>query len=279
MAELFLLTGATGFVGRQVLRVLADRGVQVRVVIRKNSQTNLESSIQPERIVQTADLFAENASWWEDVCEGVDTIIHCAWYAEPGKYLQATRNIDCLTGTLELARGAAAAGVKRFVGIGTCFEYDLTGGVLSTETRLNPLTQYAASKVSAYLLLKTFFPLKKVSFAWCRLFYLYGEGEDVRRFVPYLRSCLSEGKNAELTSGNQIRDYLEVGAAASGIVDVAQSGIEGAANICSGIPVTIRQFAEKIAEEYGRIDLLKFGVRPDNIVDPVCVVGIKTQVE
>ena len=33
-----LLTGATGFVGRQVLRALADRGAVVRVVVREGKQ-------------------------------------------------------------------------------------------------------------------------------------------------------------------------------------------------------------------------------------------------
>ena len=30
-----------------------------------------------------------------------------------------------------------------------------------------------------------------VEFAWCRLFYLYGEGENIQRLVPYLRAKLA----------------------------------------------------------------------------------------
>ena len=33
--------------------------------------------------------------------------------------------------------------------------------------------------------------------------------------------------------------------------------------------------AEQLADEYGRRDLLKFGVRPDNLIDPACVVGVR----
>ena len=58
------------------------------------------------------------------------------------------------------------------------------------------------------------------------------------------------------------------------IVDVSLSNKTGAINICSGIPISIRQFAEKIADEYGRRDLLKFGIRPDNSTDPEYVVGV-----
>ena len=43
-------------------------------------------------------------------------------------------------------------------------------------------------------------------------------------------------------------------------------------------PITVRQLAEQIADEYGRRDLLRFGAREDNQVDPPCVVGIPSRV-
>jgi len=46
-------------------------------------------------------------------------------------------------------------------------------------------------------------------------------------------------------------------------------------NICSGHPVTVREVAESIADEFGRRDLLRFGARADNPVDPPCVVGVR----
>lgn len=270
-----LLTGACGFVGRQVLRALAKRGVKVRAVVREGKQGRLATFEGVESVVTTPDLFAENTDWWADVCMGIDTVIHVAWYAEPGKYLQSTKNLDCLTGTLCLAKGATQAKVRRFVGIGTCFEYDLTGGILSIDTPLRPLTPYAGAKAAAFLALSQWLPQQSVEFAWCRLFYLYGEGEDERRLVPYIRSKLMNGLPAELTSGNQIRDFLDVCEAGQMIVEIALSKSHGASNVCSGIPITIRQLAEQIADEYGRRDLLVFGVRSANIVEPPCVVGLK----
>lgn len=274
MKSTILLTGATGFVGQQVLRVLADCGVLIRALAREGQQEKIAIIKGIETVVTTPDLFAESADWWAHVCKGIDTVVHVAWYAEPGKYLQSGKNLDCLTGTLQMAKGAAQAGVRRFVGIGTCFEYDLTGGMLSVETPLRPLTPYAAAKAAAYLALSQWLPPQEVEFSWCRLFYLYGEGEDSRRLVPYLRTRLAAGEPAELTSGNQIRDFLNVREAGRMIAEAALSDRQGSINICSGVPITVRQLAERIADEYGRRDLLKFGVRPDNLVDPPCVVGI-----
>ncbi len=172
-----------------------------------------------------------------------------------------------------MAKGLAKAGVRRFIGIGTCFEYDLTSGILTIDTPLKPLSPYADAKAALYLALSHWLSMQSVEFVWCRLFYLYGEGEDPRRLVPYLRSKLAKGEPAELTSGNQIRDFLDVAEAGKLIAETALSDKVGVKNICSGIPTTVRQLAEKIADEFGRRDLLIFGVRPNNIVDPPCVVG------
>ena len=277
MTNTVLLTGATGFVGRQVLRVLAERGIRVRLVVREGAALPA-SPAAIESVVETRDLFAETDDWWAAVCQGIDTVIHVAWYVEAGQYLQSPRNLDCLMGTLQLAKGAAQSQVRRFIGIGTCFEYDLTGGMLSVETPLRPLTPYAGAKAAAYLALLQWLPLQGVEFAWCRLFYLYGEGEDARRLVPYLRNKLAAREPAELTSGNQIRDFLDVGEAARLIVAAALSDRQGPVNICSGVPITVRQLAEQLADETGRRDLLKFGARPDNLVDPPCVVGVRNWV-
>jgi nucleoside-diphosphate-sugar epimerase len=277
MTKVILLTGATGFVGKQILRALQDYDIEVRLILRQESDFTSDNSVKIDSIIKTPDLFTEPTSWWASVCEGIDSIIHCAWYAEPSHYLQSPKNLDCLKGTLNLAQGAIEARVRRFIGIGTCFEYDLSPGLLSVETALKPITPYAATKAAAFLGLSQCLPAEHLEFAWCRLFYLFGEGEDARRLVPYIHSKLSTGQYAELTSGNQIRDFLDVEEAGRMITEVAMGNKQGAVNICSGSSISVRQLAEQIADKYGRRDLLRFGARPDNLVDPPCVVGVKTK--
>lgn len=268
-----LITGATGFVGRQICKALADKNVDLRCVVRKGKENHLTDFPNVE-LVSTSDLFAEKTDWWINQCSGIDTVIHAAWYTEPGKYLQSELNSHCLQGSLNLAEGAIKACVRRFVGLGTCFEYDLSAGLLSIDTPLKPTTPYAGAKASLYLGLDHWLQMHSVEFAWCRLFYLYGEGEDSRRLVPYLRSKLENGEPAELTSGNQIRDFLDVADAGRMIADLVVSDQTGPVNICSGTPITVRQLALQIADEYGRPDLLIFGARTDNLIDPLCVIGI-----
>lgn len=279
MSRTFMITGANGFVGKQVLKALSAQGILCRIVLRKGRSHQFDNNLNIEKIIETDDLFAESVDWWQQLCHGIDTVIHIAWYVEPGKYLYSTKNLDCLIGSLNLIRGAANSGVKKIVGIGTCFEYDLNYGVLSTDTPLNPITPYATAKANLFSTLASFSKELNLQYNWCRLFYLFGEGEDERRFVSYIHSKLSKGEEAELTSGYQVRDFLDIEEAGKQIAEVAlQHDYSGPVNICSGIPVSLKQLAEKIADRYGRRDLLKFGARPDNLVDPIVVLGKKTTI-
>jgi nucleoside-diphosphate-sugar epimerase len=269
-----LVTGGTGFVGRHVVRLLLTAGTRLKLVVRSNRKFELPASLAKCSLVTTADLFAEDETWWARTCSGVDSIVHLAWYVEPGTYLSSPLNLSCLAGTLAMARGAAQAGVARIVGAGTCAEYDMNAGLLTAETPLRPKTLYAASKAAAFMLLDEWTRLHQIAFAWCRLFYLHGDGEHPSRLVPFLHSRLSAGLTAELSSGEQVRDFINVEDAAQQIADICMGDETGVFNICSGVPVTVRQMAERIADGYGRRDLLGFGMRPNNALDPPVVVGV-----
>lgn len=270
------LTGATGFVGRQILRNLLSSGRAVRVIVRDPASVQ---SLSPEanlEVKQTSDLFTEPTDRLEQLLEGSETLLHAAWYAEPGSYLTSPQNLTCLTGTLNLASAFATVGGKRFIGVGTCAEYDTSEGLLTVDTPLAPNTLYSACKASAYLVLRNLLAAEDTEFAWCRIFYLYGEGEDERRLVPYIRGQLEGNQEALLTRGEQVRDFLDVREAGRMIAEVALGRREGAVNICSGEPMSVRQLAESIADEYGLRDLLRFGARAENQFDPPRVVGVRT---
>ena len=274
--ERILLTGATGFVGRQILKVLESKGHEILVIARPDWRNRIEVDQKLTQITETRDMFQETHDWWCNVLQDVDTVIHAAWYAEPGEYLTSPKNLDCLIGTLQLAKAATASNIKRFVGLGTCIEYQLSDNILTLETPLEPTTPYSAAKVAAYQSLLEYFTHSDTGFLWCRLFYLYGEGEDPRRLVPFLHEKLGKGEIADLSSGTQIRDFIDVGDAAEMIVAGALGQINGAANICTGHGRSVKDLAHEIAAIYGREDLLNFGARPDNLVDPPIIIGQPT---
>ncbi|WP_407493100.1 NAD-dependent epimerase/dehydratase family protein [Pseudooceanicola sp. MF1-13] len=264
-----LVTGGTGFVGRQVIRALKNRA-KVHATLRPGQQ------IEGVTTIETPDLFAESQAWWGDVLRDIDIVIHLAWIATPGEYLTSPVNHDCMCGTLTMAR-AAAGKVARFVGIGTCFEYEMTGKVLGFNAPLDPQTPYAGAKAGTHAALQGLFAQSDTQLAWARLFHLYGDGEDPRRLVPFLHQKLAAGEPVDMTSGKQVRDFIDVTKAGDMLADVALGDITGALNICTGTPITVRELAESIADGYGRRDLLRFGARPENLFDPPHVVGSPLQ--
>lgn len=269
-----LLTGATGFVGRAIHRYLHRQGHDVRVIVRAGRAVRLAAPVSPAAVLDVEDLFACDADWWARACEGVDAVIHAAWYVEHGRYPDAPENAACVDGSFALAKGAVRAGVSHVIGIGTCMEYRLPGESLSVDAPLEPANFYAACKVAAYHMMREWLALHGTRFSWCRLFYLHGEGEHPDRIGAYLHRRLQAGERADLSAGTQVRDFLDVRDAGAMIANVVDSGQTGVINICSGTPLTVRAFAERIADGYGRRDLLSFGGHAPRPSDPAAVVGV-----
>ena len=159
-------------------------------------------------------------------------------------HITLNRNLDCVRGSLNLAEGCIHAGVKKFVGIGTCAEYDISSDPIPFNGALKADTLYAASKLATYHLLENIFNKHNISFSWCRLFYLFGEGEDQRRLVLNKLSMVK----AELSSGEQIRDFIDVSLVGRIISDIALSNKDGVINVCSGKPKQCANMLLKLLE-------------------------------
>jgi len=269
-----LVTGAGGFVGTQIVKQLARSGHSVRLMARPETAKRLAMRFPEATIIECDDLFTQSTDWWEASCNGADALIHAAWYVNPADYLDSEQNAACVAGSFRMAQGAVRAGVQHFVGIGTCMEYTLPSDRLDIYAPTVPSTIYGACKLALFQILDVLFKSTEVRFSWCRLFYLFGEGENEKRLYPYLNRCLEAGEKAQLGAGTQLRDYMDVAVAGARIADVIDTGQVGAINICSGQPVSIRQFAESIADRYARRDLLEFGAHQPHPRDPSAVVGV-----
>jgi dTDP-6-deoxy-L-talose 4-dehydrogenase (NAD+) len=274
MKRKILLTGASGFVGRQITRALLAAGHRPVLVLRPGAMARTGLDADAVDVVETADIFGESADWWAPHVADVDTVIHAAWYVEPGKYLDSTENIRCVQGSLALAEAAAKAGVRHVIGVGTCFEYRLPNDHITVAAEVGPVTLYAAAKLALYHMLEKRLAGSATALTWARLFYLHGEGEHPARLYPMLHRKLAAGEPMSLSSGDKLRDFLDVAEAGRLIARLADTGQTGPVNVCSGKAVTIRAIAEEIADLHGRRDLLTFGTATVHPRDPMAVVGV-----
>jgi nucleoside-diphosphate-sugar epimerase len=199
--------------------------------------------------------------------------IHCAWYAEPGRYLHASENIQCLSESLALLRELIAVGCRQVIMVGSCAEYETDAGFLQEDGATRPVTLYGAAKLALGLVGAQLAQQAAINFAWARLFYLYGPEEDERRLVPALIKALSHGQPFPATPGEQVRDYLHVADVASALLTLANHNGTGTYNIASGLPVTVRQLAETVGELVGRPQLIRFGAVPYRDWEPPFICG------
>lgn len=184
-----LITGASGFVGLPLTRLAASRCEVVALVSPRANTVHLDE-IAPKVTLVRGDL-TDDGTIETLVQTKPEVCIHAAWYTNASDYLDSPRNVDSLSATLRVALRLGAAGCQRFVGVGTCLEYDTSGAVPLTESSpLEPGRLYSACKVGAWHALRQVGRLTNMAVAWARLFYLYGPREDSRRFVrPWSARC------------------------------------------------------------------------------------------
>lgn len=253
-----LLTGAAGFIGSHVARLLVRQGHHVTAIVRPDADRWRIADLGDSLDLVHADLTNLAAIKPHLRAQCADICIHLAWKGWSGK-AEADANLTSLGISLELLRSMSELGIQRFVAAGTCFEYHLAARRLSEASPLVPHDLYGICKKSLFEVADEFSQLTGVSVVTPRIFYSYGPFEDRRRLVPSIVRSLLSGEVAKVTPGAQVRDYLHVEDIASAIWAVTLSDTTGAVNVASGEAVTIAQVATRLGEIVGRPDLIALG--------------------
>ena len=120
MKKVFL-TGASGFIGKHILRELIENGYAVRASVRSDKRKTELLDLFPQSPLEFALLDLTKDEGWDEALEGCDVLIHTASpfpLSEPKDPQELIR--PAVDGTLRAMSAAKAAGIKRVILTSSC---------------------------------------------------------------------------------------------------------------------------------------------------------------
>ncbi|WP_092406187.1 NAD(P)-dependent oxidoreductase [Pseudomonas sp. NFACC02] len=254
-AQRVLVTGATGFVGRHLVKHLLARGSSVRAVAR-NPETARAMPWFNEVEFVSADIHALDADV-QALATGMDALVHLAWPGLPN-YRDLFHFEHNLFADYRFIKHVIQSGVPQVLVTGTCFEYGMQSGPMSEETLPQPTNPYGLAKHTLRLFLEALQAHHPFVLQWVRLFYLHGAGQNPNSLLASLDRAIDSGaERFDMSAGDQLRDYLDIDIAAGYLADVLERAhFSGIVNCCSGVPISVRALVEaRLRERNASIEL------------------------
>jgi nucleoside-diphosphate-sugar epimerase len=268
-----LVTGAAGFIGKNVLPLLAKKEFEIHAVDINPIKTVSES-------IYWHKVNLMNSSEIDNLMKKVQPshLLHLAWFVTPGKWALAPENYDWVQISLDLVKKFSEHGGTRCVVAGSGLEYDWDYGYCNELlTPKKPATFYGVCKNSLHEVVAKYAEITGLSFAWGRLFFLYGPKENPNRLVAHVIKSLLQDEEAKCSHGEQVRDFLHVHDAADALVNLLESDFKGDVNIASGIPIKLKEIISMIGQKTNKQDLIKLGAIPPAPSDTNLVVADTTR--
>jgi len=265
-----LVTGATGFIGRHVVSKLYDDGYEVIAIAR-----DLKKLDGLKGVTRGVEMDISKAP--EDAyltLGSPEVVIHLAWDGLPnyGSLHHFEHEVPCHYAFL---KALVEAGLPSLLVTGTCFEYGMQSGSLSEDLPALPVTPYGFAKDILRMQLEYLQRRKAFELTWCRLFYIYGEGQPASSLYSQLKAAVKRGDDVfNMSGGEQLRDYLSVEQVADYIVSLAACKMSaGVVNVCAGKPISVRRLVEQWIHEYGWKIHLNLGHYPYPDYEPMAFWG------
>ncbi len=182
---LVAITGANGFLGRNLSSHLQMHGHSVRKLSHGHGNSNF----------LLVNYFSIPSI--EEALRNVDLLVHCAW-AGVGREQRTDATIQNKNVIIaeNMAASMTSAGVKKIIALGSQDEFGEEAPPWSDLTPVSPITAYGIAKRQVS---KIFTDTEK-DFAWVRIFTTFGEG-DLRDTV-FLKVAKALKNNQKLTLGS-----------------------------------------------------------------------------
>ena len=256
-----VVTGAGGFIGGHLCARLVEAGARVRAFVRYNSRNDrgtldwLDPAIAGEMEVVLGDI--RDVESVARAIDGTEVVFHLAAliaipysYVNPRDYFETN-----VLGTLNVAEGARAAGVRHLVHTSTSEVYGTAQIIpIDEDHPLEPGSPYAASKVGADKLMDSYHRSFDLPVTILRPFNTFGPFQSARAIIPTILSQALAGDTLRLGSLDPRRDLTFVSDTVEGFIAsaVSDAAIGRTLQLGAGSDVSIGELVDLIAGVVGR---------------------------
>lgn len=206
-----LVTGGGGFIGANLVRRLVSLDCQVHLIWKKSTNPWRIKELLPKVTLHQVDLL--DRPQLKILLEKIRPVViyHLAAH---GSYPNQTNLDQIMTtnilGTLNLLSASQQLSYQCFVNTGTSSEYGVKREPMSEEDVCQPVSFYAATKLSATILTQVFTKLYNKPVVTFRPFSVYGPYEEPTRFIPTIIQSLIEKKAIKLPASEIRHDFIYV---------------------------------------------------------------------
>lgn len=263
MKERVLVTGATGFVGANLVRRLIRDNYEVHILTRETSNLWRIKEIYSELIDWKVDL--KEKETLKKVLKKIkpDYIIHLAIYGGRPYEQDVDEIINSnFLGTVNLIEATRDINYKVFVNTGSSSEYGSKKEKMQENMICEPNTVYGIAKVGATLYCNYEASKNNKNIGTIRLFSPFGDFEDKGRLFPDIILSLLENKNVNLANPEAVRDFIYI----EDVIDLYMEIIKKNLNIkgeifnCGyGQQHSVKYIADKIKKYLNSEKELKYG--------------------
>lgn len=219
-----IITGATGFIGKWLLKEMLESKNDVTVIVRDKNKIDIDCCDN----IHIYEAEYIDYDKLEILSYGYDTFYHLAWEGVSSKDKDKLEiqmiNINMSIAALNLAK---RLGCMRFVGTGTVAEYAYCEKIMDFSQKQIPNDLYGAIKTSVYYILNVLSGKVGIDFIWAVLPSTYGEGRNNNNIITYTIEELLAGRKPLYGNLNQLWDFLYVKEVVRALRLIGERGIPG----------------------------------------------------
>jgi len=239
-----LVTGASGFVGANLVRRLLRDGHVVHIVLRPNAERwRLEEVLSRVRVHETdlTDRDGVTAAVGSARPDWIFNLAAHGGYADQvdGRQILAANTLGVMT----LLDAGTAVGFEAFVHTGSSSEYGYKEHPAREDDLLEPNSTYAVTKAAATHYCQFVARSRYVNAVVLRLYSVFGPYERPTRFIPTVIVRGLEGRLPPLVDPDTTRDFVHVDDTVEALILAAsKKGLPRGTvlNVCSGVKTSVR---------------------------------------